>query len=56
MMKLPRQSHFYKIATLIGAPFLFFGAIGAIIYSILGFFLLADLIDSHSRCEPDGNI
>ena len=51
MMKMPGKNHLYKFAALIGAPFILFGAVGMMIYSILGIFMLTDLIESRS-CPP----
>ena len=51
MTRMPGKNHFYKLAALIGAPFMFFGAVGMMIYSILGIFMLTDLIESRS-CPP----
>lgn len=51
-MRKPKQSLIYKFAALFGAPFVFFGAVGAIIYTILGIFMLSDLLESRS-CSSD---
>ncbi len=51
-MRKPKQSLIYKLVALIGAPFMFFGAVGAIIYAILGIFMLSDLLESRT-CSPD---
>lgn len=51
-MRKPKQSLIYKAVALFGAPFMFFGAIGTIIYAILGIFMLSDLLESQS-CTCD---
>jgi len=55
MMKIPGKNHLYKLAALIGAPFVLFGAVGMMIYSVLGIFMLTDLIESRSCLPTDEN-
>jgi preprotein translocase subunit Sss1 len=55
MMKMSGKNHLYKLSALIGAPFVLVGAVGMMIYAVLGIFMLTDLIESRSASSPDEN-